>query len=249
MTIKKSQLKSAAKTTTKTATKKAKVATTAAELTKAQVNPEFLKAINALKKKKVPASAIQKRPGKGGKTFSYVSHTWATETVQNALGNLWSYEAIKWDVFTDNIKGKDVQNVAALVKFTMHIPFETGSNGTMELMDRSVTEVGSFVNEARMPTSNAIAAAISRGLCRCLMRMFGLGIEFYKSDDIQMTVVDAWNALWEFAQNQSFRDKDAVTKAFADEGITKDNLVDRFEDAYRVVAELVGSAKKKETMP
>ena len=42
MTIKKSQLKSAAKTTTKTATKKAKVATTAAELTKAQVNPEFL---------------------------------------------------------------------------------------------------------------------------------------------------------------------------------------------------------------
>jgi len=229
------------------AIKKAELSTAAAELTKSEINPEFLKAINALKKKKVPASAIQKRPGKGGKTFSYVSHTWATETVQNALGNLWSYDAIKWDVFTDTIKGKDVQNVAALVKFTMHIPFET--NGTMQLMDRSVTEVGSFVNEARMPTSNAIAAAISRGLCRCLMRMFGLGIEFYKSDDIQMTTVDAWNALWEFAQNQGFRDKDAVTKAFADAEITKDNLVDRFEDAYRVVAELVGSAKKKEIMP
>ena len=229
------------------AIKKAELSTAAAELTKSEINPEFLKAINALKKKKVPASAIQKRPGKGGKTFSYVSHTWATETVQNALGNLWSYDAIKWDVFTDTIKGKDVQNVAALVMFTMHIPFET--NGTMQLMDRSVTEVGSFVNEARMPTSNAIAAAISRGLCRCLMRMFGLGIEFYKSDDIQMTTVDAWNALWEFAQNQGFRDKDAVTKAFADAEITKDNLVDRFEDAYRVVAELVGSAKKKEIMP
>ena len=229
------------------AIKKAELSTAAAELTKSEINPEFLKAINALKKKKVPASAIQKRPGKGGKTFSYVSHTWATETVQNALGNLWSYDAIKWDVFTDTIKGKDVQNVAALVMFTMHIPFET--NGTLQLMDRSVTEVGSFVNEARMPTSNAIAAAISRGLCRCLMRMFGLGIEFYKSDDIQMTTVDAWNALWEFAQNQGFRDKDAVTKAFADAEITKDNLVDRFEDAYRVVAELVGSAKKKEIMP
>ena len=227
--------------------KNTELSTAAAELTKPEINPEFLKAINALKKKKVPASAIQKRPGKGGKTFSYISHTWATETIQNALGNLWSYDAIKWDVFTDNIKGKDVQNVAALVKFTMHIPFE--SNGTMQLMDRSVTEVGSFVNEARMPTSNAIAAAISRGLCRCLMRMFGLGIEFYKSDDIQMTTVDAWSALWEFAQNQGFRDKDAVTKAFADAEITKDSLVDRFEDAYRIVAELVGSAKKTETMP
>jgi hypothetical protein len=227
--------------------KNTELSTAAAELTKSEINPEFLKAINALKKKKVPASAIQKRPGKGGKTFSYISHTWATETIQNALGNLWSYDAIKWDVFTDNIKGKDVQNVAALVKFTMHIPFE--SNGTMQLMDRSVTEVGSFVNEARMPTSNAIAAAISRGLCRCLMRMFGLGIEFYKSDDIQMTTVDAWSALWEFAQNQGFRDKDAVTKAFADAEITKDSLVDRFEDAYRIVAELVGSAKKTETMP
>ena len=64
-----------------------------------------------------------------------------------------------------------------------------------------------------------------------------------------MTTGDAWNALWEFAQNQGFRDKDAVTKAFADAEITKDNLVDRFEDAYRVVAELVGSAKKKEIMP
>tara|TARA_B110000263_G_scaffold249043_1_gene265455 strand:- start:324 stop:1013 length:690 start_codon:yes stop_codon:yes gene_type:complete len=227
--------------------KNTELSTAAAELTKSEINPEFLKAINALKKKKVPTSAIQKRPGKGGKTFSYISHTWATETIQNALGNLWSYDAIKWDVFTDNIKGKDVQNVAALVKFTMHIPFE--SNGTMQLMDRSVTEVGSFVNEARMPTSNAIAAAISRGLCRCLMRMFGLGIEFYKSDDIQMTTVDAWSALWEFAQNQGFRDKDAVTKAFADAEITKDSLVDRFEDAYRIVAELVGSAKKTETMP
>ena len=227
--------------------KNTELSTAAAELTKPEINPEFLKAINALKKKKVPTSAIQKRPGKGGKTFSYISHTWATETIQNALGNLWSYDAIKWDVFTDNIKGKDVQNVAALVKFTMHIPFE--SNGTMQLMDRSVTEVGSFVNEARMPTSNAIAAAISRGLCRCLMRMFGLGIEFYKSDDIQMTTVDAWSALWEFAQNQGFRDKDAVTKAFADAEITKDSLVDRFEDAYRIVAELVGSAKKTETMP
>ena len=230
MTIKKAQLRSAATT----------------ELTKSEINPEFLKAINALKKKKVPENAIQKRPGKGGKTFSYISHTWATETIQNALGNLWSYDAIKWDVFTDTIKGKDVQNVAALVKFTMHIPFE--SNGTMELMDRSITEVGSFVNEAKMPTSNAIAAAISRGLCRCLMRMFGLGIEFYKNEDSPMTTIDAWSALWEFAQNQGFRDKDAITKAFATEKITKENLVDRFEDAYRVVAELVGSVKKKETM-
>jgi hypothetical protein len=128
----------------------------------------------------------------------------------------------------------------------MHIPFE--SNGTMELMDRSITEVGSFVNEAKMPTSNAIAAAISRGLCRCLMRMFGLGIEFYKNEDSPMTTMDAWSALWEFAQNQGFRDKDAIAKAFATEKITKENLVDRFEDAYRAVAELVGSVKKKETM-
>jgi hypothetical protein len=63
-----------------------------------------------------------------------------------------------------------------------------------------------------------------------------------------MTTMDAWSALWEFAQNQGFRDKDAISKAFATEEITKENLVDRFEDAYRIVAELVGSVKKKETM-
>lgn len=206
-----------------------------------QISPEYLERANALREKKVPANAIKVRPGKGGKTFSYIAHTWATETLQDVLKEFWSFDTIQWEVFEDN-------SVAALVRLTQHVPY-TDSRGT-NVFSRSVTEIGAFDNMMKIPKAMAVAAAVSRGLCRCMMRMFGLGIEFYKAgDEGEMSAKDAWNVLWRFAQNKGMKDQNVLVAALKDKGISGATLVDNFQEAYHIVAVLVGSAEEPEATP
>ncbi|MHC4311226.1 MAG: Rad52/Rad22 family DNA repair protein [Planctomycetota bacterium] len=222
------------------------------------VVPEQLKAINAIRQRKVPDDAKKQRPGKGGQSWTYVEHTWVTRTLQEGLQNQWSFEVLDWEVFREEIKVgnamKPSVNVAARCQFTLHIVVDEGIvSGEKKILQRRITEVGVFEKMPSMPTAMAIASAASRGLCRCVMRALGLGLEFYESDDIETTPAEAWTALKTFAEKQGID----WTKEWQDEfiaeldkaGITRENIVDRYDTAYHILAKRMGKVTKIEEMP
>lgn len=207
------------------------------------INPKQLEAYNSLTSKKIPKDAIQSHPGAGGKTFTYIDHVWVTETLQDALGNTWSWDVLKWEVLED-------KTVVVLGKLTVYFPLTNG-----QIFERSITEVGSFMaGGGKMTISNMIASAASRALCRCAMRMFGLGIEFYKKNkEDEPTPEEAWGALRRFIENQGQKYDAEFKKVYAakmkEAGIDNDNILDRYTEAYKLVAELLGKGKPKEGMP
>ena len=205
------------------------------------LSQSYLEGANSLATKVIPASAVKKRPGKGGQTFDYVKHTWVTEVLQNTLSHLWSFDVLNWEIFNDS-----KPNVAVLCKLSVNIPLQSGG-----FLERSVTEVGAFEDgTGKMPTAMMVAAGASRGLCRCVMRMFGLGIQFYKdTDDPTSTPDGAWTALRTFAKNKGHDNPDEIAAALKESGISSSELVDRFEEAYAIVASLVGSAPVIESVP
>jgi hypothetical protein len=222
-----------------------------------------LEAINTLRSKRIPKKAIRTRAGKSGKTFSYVSHTWVTKTLQNGLQNMWSFEVLGWEVFREQltIKSgngyKDVPSVsvAATTRLTLHLLMDVDKHqpGDQLIMDRVITEVGVIEKNQSMPTAMAVAGAVSRGLCRCVMRAFGIGLELYGDDEGgQPTSGDAWTSLKVFAINQGANWNELEPRyieAIQSVGITRENLVDRWSEAYNILAKMLGKIIPTEEMP
>jgi hypothetical protein len=212
------------------------------------VDPRQVDAMNALTSKRVPKNAIKTHPGKGGNIFTYVDHVWVTEMLQHGLGNLWNWEVLDYQVFTDS--------VAVRGSLTIYIPLDPLQRKTGDplYITRTVTEIGSFdAGGGKMTTSNMIASAASRCLCRCVMRMFGIGIEFYKKEDAPMTANHAWTTLKEFAIKQGITWDDEFQAKFIAamkaKGVTRENIVDKYADAYRILNTLLGKLKEVEEMP
>ncbi len=214
------------------------------------IKPAMLRALNVLDTGKVPSKQIDTRPGPSGKTLSYVKHTYATKLLQDGLGPLWSFEVTHWDVFRETllVKGKgdkkverESVSVAARCTLTVLHPILDKED---DYMKQTVTEVGAFEKNAGMPTAMAIGAAASRGLCRCMMRMIGLGMEFYDKPDAEITPNQAWNILKSYLQRRGIEwtddFKDSLTKALELEGISSDNIVDKFTIAYEVANTFLG---------
>lgn len=225
-----------------------------------EVDPKFIQAVNVLKSKEIPKSAIKEHPGKGGKTFKYIDHIWATETLQNGLPNLWCFEVFDWEHFREKLKIRkpdgnyieiDSRSVVARCKLTLFVPLK--DTNPQAFLERWVTEVGVFEINDSMPTAMGVASAVSRGLCRCMMRMFGIGLQFYRGDEQQPTPAEAWTSLKQFALNQgsdwSKEFQQAYIDALKEKGITKENIVDKFSDAYEILAGQLGKTVKLEEMP
>lgn len=185
------------------------------------MSAEAMRAQQMLEEGEIPESAISEHPGKGGKVFKYVKHTFATRQLNLALGPLWSYEVLSWMVYDD-------RSAVAQVRLTIHYPRNDGT-----LFPRVITELGGFKDEVgSMPKANMALAAVSRGLLRCMLRAFGFGQQFYESDE-EMTPKDAWNVLHKFAVQNKIDSNELVQK-MKEVGINRDNLIDRFEEAYAI---------------
>lgn len=210
-----------------------------------EISPEYIEAVNALENKKVPEYAIDRRPGKGGQTFTYINHIWATEILQEGLQHFWSFEVLDWETWQEDRS----TSIAAKVRLTVKVPYNDPGDTELKFLERVVTEVGAFEKNRGMPMAMGVASAVSRGLCRCMMRMFGIGIEFYKKDDDGITPDKAWTTLAQFAANQGLNDTHAIVNALKAKGISKHTLVDQFELAYETIAELVGSKVVEEKVP
>lgn len=228
------------------------------------VDPKMVQAMNTIMTGEVPASAKKKHPGKGGKTFTYLSHVWVTRTLQQGLQNQWSFEVLDWQVFDEELDirvGNTIEkqrnvNVVARTKFTLYVivdPELRQFPGDPIMYERVVTEVGIFEKPLSMPTSTAIASAVSRGLCRCVMRALGIGLELYEADDPEPTPAQAWTSLKQFAINQGTdwnkAFEDALITRLKDSDITSDNLVDKYSEAYNILASMLGKVVSLEEMP
>lgn len=205
-------------------------------------------AMQALQSREVPRDQIKTRPGKSGKVFSYIKHTYATDTLINAVDQFFSHDVVEARMMDDG-------TAMALVRLQIHIPYQQ-PDGHIDIMTNSITEVGAFEGAPQMAHAYKMASAASRGLVKCLMRRFGLGIDLYGADD-EMTWQDAWKALWTFAYNKHGKpgSKDAQ-KALADKvreelkkhGVSSDTLLDRFEDAYAIVSRMVSNEPEVPSM-
>jgi len=196
-----------------------------------EISPKVLQAQFAFSNKKIPVHAIKERAGAGGIKIQYVDHVFATEAVQDGLLPTWSFDLIDWEYFDDT-------SVLAITKFTYHMPYRTVS-GDIAWVPRSVTEAGNYINSFKLKKAQAIAAATSRGLVRCLMRFFGFGIQFYKKGE-DITVDQAWTTLMTYATNHGVT-LDEVREARDKLRINRENLVDRFLDLFEAVGTIAKS--------
>lgn len=201
------------------------------EVITASVSPESAKARQALEEGKAQHGVIHQYNGKGGKTFSYIPHTDGTKTMQDAFGQLWDWEVVSHDVFAD-------ASAVAYGKMTLYY---YDQNGNL-VHKRTIQEVG-----GREPITNkdgkvvsttafVVLGAASRSLLRCMMRAFGYGLELYREEDTDFTVEQAFKVLEDYAKTRGMKEhRDVWVTALKDAGITRENMLDRFEDAYNMV--------------
>lgn len=191
-------------------------------LKKRRLTMPMLVAMDQLAAEEIPLEAIKTRPGKGGKTFDYVSHIWVTQKLRDAFGVFWSMNVKDYEVFNDN-------SAVAVVELIIYAP--TSEDEEMEV---SITEVGAFEDATgKMPKAMIVASAVSRGLCRCVMRRFGIGKQFY-DEESEPTLASAWESIKRHAERQKLTPEE-VLQLFEMNGITRSNLLDEFTRAWRLV--------------
>lgn len=196
------------------------------DLTTDQMSSKRLRAVNALVTAKVPKEHLRQHPGKGGKIFTYVPHTIATDTMNDAFGMAWNWEIVETNLYPDK---------SATARGTLSLIFYDKSGN---LRERKITEVGGFEGKGDgMSSANIVLGACSRALLRCMLRAFGYGRELYKDDEKEMTEAQAWGVLKAYAKTKKVSEE-VLIQAIKEAGISSDMLVDKFEDAYALVAEL-----------
>lgn len=215
---------------------------------------EQAEALDVLRSKKVPASEIDERPGASGRKFSYIKHTYATKLLQNGFGPLWSFEVLNWQVYNDTLykwvkeKGSDgkdkkvkkpFEQRSIVAQCRLSITYAT-YNAKAPTHTQVVTEIGAFEPNTGMTTANGVASAASRGLCKCLMRALGVGLELYDNNpEHEITPKKAWNILKRYLEARGIEWTDEfeeeLLEKLKENGIEdKQDFVDRFTTAYEV---------------
>jgi len=191
-----------------------------------------VKAMATLGTGMIPASAISTHPGKGGKIFSYVSHVWATQLIQQALNWAYSFDVLAYEVHLDG-------SATALCKFTSYVPISE-----TEFYPVTVTEVGAFAPASdSMPHAMRVASAASRGLLRCLFRRYGIGSELYPAgNELEVTPKSAWKMI-ERQFTSAGCPEAVVVAGLQNAGITSAGLADRFIEAWEVVGQTIKEYK------
>jgi hypothetical protein len=208
------------------------------------------RALNALRQREVDRKFVSTHPGRGGKTFSYIDHAHVSDTLLDAFGPWFSHDVLEAHILDDN-------SAYAFVRLTMHEPIFDEGGRLSHTVDTTITEVGTMPANpggGTMDFSYRIAGAASRGLVKCVARRFGYGLEFYRKMDFeQPTNLDAWNTCWLYyarvmnlgsvAKNKVAAAKNALVAYLSDAGIDSDNILDRFEEAYRLTNEFINDVR------
>lgn len=199
----------------------------------------------ALQTREVPEKMISERPGRGKKTFKYIKHPHGTQLLLDTQGPWFSHD-VTWASILDD------GSAVAFVCLKIHTPIFNENGELNQIFTNSITEVGSFVGSDGMEHAYKMGSAASRGLMKCVMRRFGVGLEFYIDDD-EPTAQDAWEMIWKYARRQTgIKQEDllpALAELFRNAGIAKEDLADRFSEAWKLIQDFVDKAKGKQDTP
>jgi hypothetical protein len=221
-----------------------------------EIRAETLSALSTIEDGRVPPHALQTRQGSGGKDIPYASHVWVTRLLNSAFRWLWDYECLEYQVHDDG-------SVSSRNRLTVNLPIGKLPDGTPLYHKRVTTEIGAFeaynkyeevqkevdgqmrrINQKKvdpitgqyeytMATSDRVASSVSRGLVKAVARMFNIGLELIE-DKVEMTDLDAWNILLRNGKNQGL-DREQIIEVVREAGITKDNIVEKFQVGFAAV--------------
>lgn len=183
-------------------------------------------AIETIVTQEVPKEAIRTRPGRGGKTFSYVSHDWVTGVLNDAFGFDWDFEALP-----ETLRVSEA-GVGIFCRLTVR---KDGSPVTK-------VEFGWKENIKGMTEGDRIKSAVSDGLRRCAMRL-GVGLSLYGGD---MTAQDVKNMLVAYAQKNLNWDARQTFDYLKEKGFSAADLLPRSDEMYRELAAAAGHGDVEE---
>jgi hypothetical protein len=187
-----------------------------------KMTPQTIEALTNLSNHEAPEYAIQTHPGKGGKVMRYVSHVWVTKQLSDAFGMMWGQGVSNPVVYDDG---------SASVLVTLYVDFPRKDGTTYR---RTVTEVGAFdAGGGKLSKAMMIASATSRGLVKCVYRMFRLGENLFE-DVPEPTPRSAWKDILKLGLKRGMKEEDiiAIVKGM---GVTQDKLLDRFVEVWKAV--------------
>ena len=178
----------------------------------------------------VPPSVVKTRPGRGGKTFSYVSHDWVTKTLNDAFGFDWDFEpmpqTLQWE--TDG--------VGLFCRLTVRVGQKIISKIEYGWKETIQNREG---NRA-MGTGDQIKSAISDGLRRCAMRL-GLGLSLYGGED-EMTANEIKTMLSSYAKTHLGWDPRRTFDWLKEQGYVEADLLPKRDAMYEALAREAGKA-------
>jgi len=139
-----------------------------------------------------PDYAIRTRPGRGGRTFRYVTHGYVTDRLNKAFGWNWSFQLLP--VFNGNIfkltetteKGKTVRNLSVYGELTVRVlnPFAKG-----QFIDIVKPGPGSQNWEESIEFGDALKGAKSDAL-KVAAHELGIGLDLYYDDGAELQRYD-----------------------------------------------------------
>lgn len=179
----------------------------------------------------VPPEHVKQRPGRGGKTFDYISGWWLKNLIREAKGAAWSWEIIPnaWQIMPDG-------STIALGRYTEYIVMPDGTIFSHFVQDVGTHDGGS---NDKMAQAHKIASAATRAFPRCIATMYGLGIELYVDDDGEMSPEKAVEVLISFGQKHAGMSgeeiKELIKERTLGEIATPRKVLDNFERCYQLV--------------
>lgn len=141
---------------------------------------------------RTPKTAIKRRPGKGGKTFSYVPHGYVTAQLNRAFGFDWDFEVLSngngnyYDVLescvTKSSSGKDVitpKSIVVIGRLTIRIRNPKNLSQVIATISKTSTGEKEFV--PGMTWGGMIKSAESDALKKAATRL-GIALDLYWQD-------------------------------------------------------------------
>ncbi len=134
---------------------------------------------------RTPKRFIKTRPGKGGKTFSYVPHGYVAAVLNKAFGFDWDFELIPIDgsrlfLYMEGKTSGDKQNASVLVhgKLTVRIHDKKGTKLLATIVKTSTGEKESVKN---MSWGSLVKSAESDAFKKAASRL-GIALDLYWQD-------------------------------------------------------------------
>lgn len=134
---------------------------------------------------RTPKSVIKRRPGKGGKTFSYVPHGYVTATLNKAFGFHWSFDIMpngKGDFYTHFPAEPEQSRSASIVvigKLTVYVHDPDDRSKVLAVIEKTSTGEKEVIKG--MSWGGMLKSAESDALKKAASRL-GIGLDLYWQD-------------------------------------------------------------------